>query len=218
MKTHGGSSTDLVLHWARAYDVLTWVLTMGKERQFRRHLVQLAQVAPGESVLDVGSGTGSLAIVAGEQVGPSGQVSGVDPSAEMVARARAKAGKAGVDVRFETGTVEALPFPDATFDAVLGTLMLHHLTEDGRRQGMVEVTRVLKPGGRFLAVDIGGGTSRKRPGLFCRLPKHAHFDLDEMTPVLEAAGLEVVERGPVGGPRLLGLSNLRFLLVRPQGR
>lgn len=90
-------SIGKVIHGPLAYDVQAWVLTLGNERRFRERLVRLARLAPGESVLDVGCGTGGLAIAAGEQVGSAGEVCGVDPSPEMVARARRKAATAGVD-------------------------------------------------------------------------------------------------------------------------
>ncbi|MBW3536128.1 MAG: prolyl oligopeptidase family serine peptidase [Gemmatimonadetes bacterium] len=91
-------SIGKVIHGALAYDVQAWVLTLGNESRFRERLVRLARLAPGELVLDVGCGTGALAIAAGKQVGSAGEVCGVDPSPEMVARARRKAAKAGVDV------------------------------------------------------------------------------------------------------------------------
>jgi ubiquinone/menaquinone biosynthesis C-methylase UbiE len=203
----------LVLHWARAYDALVWVLTKGKERRFREHIVDLAGIAPGESVLDVGCGTGSLALAAKRRTGPAGDVRGVDASAEMVARAAAKAAKAGVDAGFRRAEIEALPFPDASFDVVLSTLMLHHLTDGGLPDGIGEIRRVLKPGGRFLAVDIGGGKGH-RHGPLLRARRHASFDLDEVEPVLDAGGLHVVERGPIERGHVLGLSNLRFVLAR----
>jgi ubiquinone/menaquinone biosynthesis C-methylase UbiE len=217
MATHG-VTTGKVLHSARAYDLLVWVLTLGRERRFRDHLVQLARLDSGDSALDVGCGTGALALAARARVGSGGQVRGVDPSPQMVARARRKAAKARVDVGFETAAVEALPFPDATFDAVLSSLMLHHLTEEGRRQGIGEIARVLKPGGHFLAVDIGGGAAGTRQTLFLPLRRHADFDVDELTPALEAAALQIVERGRVDGPKVVGLPNLRFILaVAPPG-
>lgn len=218
MGKDGVTTTGKVLHSARAYDLLVWALTLGRERRFRDHLVELARLDPGDSALDVGCGTGALALAARARVGSDGQVCGVDPSPQMVARARRKAAKAGVDVGFETAAVEALPFPDGTFDAVLSSLMLHHLTEEGQRQGTGEIARVLKPGGKFLAVDIGGGTEATRHSLFRRLRRHAHFDVDELTPALEAAALQIVERGPVTAPGVVGLPNLRFILaVAPSG-
>ena len=207
-------SPGKVLHGARAYDILALVLTLGNERRFRERLVRLARLAPGESVLDVGCGTGALAIAAARQVGSAGVVCGVDPSPEMVARARRKAAKAGIDARFETAPAQALPFPDASFDAVLSSLTLHHLSEDGRRQGLGEIRRVLRPGGTFLAIDLGHGGKKLRHGRLHRLRGHADFDLDELTPALESEALEVVERGPVDSSGVVGLSNLRFILAR----
>jgi ubiquinone/menaquinone biosynthesis C-methylase UbiE len=75
----------------------------------------------------------------------------------MIARARKKTLKARVEVVFETAVAESLPFPQATFDAVLSTAMLHHLPDqEARRQCIHEIRRVLRPGGRLLAVDFGG--------------------------------------------------------------
>jgi ubiquinone/menaquinone biosynthesis C-methylase UbiE len=212
MGTHEHGTADRVLHWARSYDALVWVLTLGNERRFRQRLAELARLEAGQSVLDVGCGTGALAIVAKGFVGAGGQVAGVDPSPEMVARAKRKAVKAGVEAQFDLGTIEALPFPDATFDTVLSSLMLHHLTDSSREQGIKEIARVLKAGGRFLAVDIGGG-GEMRHGPFLRMGNHAHFDLDQLAPALEAGGLRIVDRGEVGQKLVRGLSNLRFLLA-----
>src|SRR5262245_56295978 len=113
------TTTGRVLHWAARYDLLVWLLTHGRDRAFREQLVSLAGLAPGESVLDIGCGTGSLAIVAKREVGATGKVVGIDPSSEMIARAKAKSAKVGLDIEFKNAVAEALPFPDAQFDTVL---------------------------------------------------------------------------------------------------
>src|SRR5947209_1492219 len=95
-----GNSTGGVIHWAGRYDLLIRILTLGRERSFRESLLRLGRVVPGESVLDIGCGTGTLAIAAKRWVGP-GLVAGIDPSPEMIARAKKKALKAGADVRFD---------------------------------------------------------------------------------------------------------------------
>jgi SAM-dependent methyltransferase len=82
----------------------------------------------------VGCGTGTLAIAAKRQVGTMGTVYGVDASPEMIARAGKKASKAGVEIVLKNGLAEALPFPDGHFDAVLSTVMLHHLPGKLRSQ------------------------------------------------------------------------------------
>src|SRR5215212_8364213 len=108
------------------YDLLAWLLALGRERALRERLVDLAGIAPGDTVLDVGCGTGTLAIAAKRRVGTTGTVRGIDASPEMIELARRKAAKAGADITFQAAVVEALPFPDGHFDAVLSTLMLHH--------------------------------------------------------------------------------------------
>ena len=195
---------------ARYYDLLTWLLTLGREGAFRERLVELARLAPGESVLDVGCGTGTLAIAAKRRVGPSGVVHGIDASPEMIERARRKAAKAKTDVAFRTAIVEALPFPDARFDAVLGTLMLHHLPRPARRECAREMRRVLRPGGRVLAVDFA--TPRgERKGILGHLHRHGQIPLRDIEALLGEAGLHVVASGPVG------VRDLQFALAVAPG-
>src|SRR4029077_11003925 len=91
------------------YDLMLWVASRGRERVFRDRQVDLARIATGEAVLDVGCGTGSLAIAAARRVGERGVVHGVDPSAELLARARKKARRAGVEVTFAVARGEELP-------------------------------------------------------------------------------------------------------------
>src|SRR5262245_61993392 len=99
--------TGLVLHSAARYDFMVWLLTLGRERAFREKILKLASLESGESVLDVGCGTGTLAIAAKRHVGPTGTVYGIDASPEMIARADKKARKAGVEVVFRYGAAQA---------------------------------------------------------------------------------------------------------------
>ncbi|MGH7628760.1 MAG: class I SAM-dependent methyltransferase, partial [Gemmatimonadales bacterium] len=188
------------------YDLLAWLLFLGRERALRDRLVELARLEPGQAVLDVGCGTGSLAIAAKRRVGPFGSVHGIDASPEMIARARKKASKAGVDVTFTNGVVEGLPFPDEHFDAVLSTLMLHHLPRTAREQCAREIRRVLKPGGRVLAVDFGGATG-DRKSLIEHFHRHGRVDVHDIVKLLSEAGLEIIESGPVG------VRDLNFVLA-----
>ncbi len=203
---HATSTKGHVLHMAAGYDLLVWLLLFGRERSFRERLVAVARLAPGESVLDVGCGTGSLAIAAQQHVGPSGRVQGVDASVEMIARARKKAAKAGVPVAFTHGVVEALPFTDAQFDVVLSTLMVHHLPRDIRAACAREMRRVVKPGGRVLVVDFGP-TPGQRKGLIAHFHRHGGLDPREISALLTEAGLHTVEVGPVG------IRDLNFVLA-----
>jgi ubiquinone/menaquinone biosynthesis C-methylase UbiE len=193
----GVATTGRVVHWAARYDALVWLLTLGRERAFREKLLGLAHLEPGEVVLDVGCGTGTLAIAAKRHVGPGGSVHGIDPSPAMIARADRKARKAGLDVAFRTGVVEALPYPDAQIDVVLSTLMLHHLPRKAREACAHEIRRVLKPGGRVLAVDFGG-TSRGKKSLIGHFHRRGGLKLADVVAILTDAGLSVIASGAVG--------------------
>ncbi len=195
-----------ILHWAARYDVLAWLLLLGRERAFRERLVDLARLLPGDAVLDMGCGTGTLAIAARRRVGPGGRVDGIDASPEMIARARVKARRASLDVAFREGVVEALPYPDAQFDAVLSTLMLHHLSRAARQACAREIRRVLRPGGRVLVVDFGP-TPRGKRSLIGHFHRHGHVDLRDIVAMLNEAGLDVVQSGAVG------VRNLHFALA-----
>src|SRR5262245_49266150 len=196
----------IVLHHAFAYDLLVWLRLFGRERVFRERLIDLTHLKPGDSVLDVGCGTGSLAIAAKRRVGASGTVCGIDASPEMIARAAKKAAKAEADIAFKYGIIEALPFPDAQFDAVLSTLMLHHLSRKAREQGAREIRRVLKPAGWVLAVDFENSEQR---GLIAHLHRrHGHVGLSDMIALFTEAGLTIAASGPVG------LLNLNFVLAK----
>ena len=197
-----------VVHWAGRYDLLIWLLTLGRERRFRERLLAPARLQPGESVLDVGCGTGSLAIIAKRRVGPGGSVVGIDPSPPMVERASRKAQRARVDVTFEVGIAESLSFTDARFDVVLSTVMLHHLPRQARREAVSEMRRVLKPGGRLLVVDFAGA-SPDGHGPLVHFHRHGHVEPRALIELVTGAGLLVVDSGPVG------MWKLHYVLAEP---
>ena len=199
----------LIIRWPARYDMLVWLLTLGRERTFREKLVALARLAPGEAVLDVGCGTGTLAITASRHVGPTGTVNGIDASPEMIARAEQKARRVDAKVVFKVSSAQNLPFPDAHFDAVTLTVMLHHLPRKGREECAREVRRVLKPGGRALVVDFGG-PSRKGKGILAHLHRHGYVAPDDIANLLNDAGLTIVEKGSVG------ISDLHYVLARAE--
>jgi ubiquinone/menaquinone biosynthesis C-methylase UbiE len=210
-QTAAPNTTGLILHRAFGYDLLVRLLSLGGERTYRERTLDLAALKTGESVLDVGCGTGTLAIAAKRHVGSAGKVYGIDASPEMIARARKKAKKAAGDVVFENAFVESLPFPDATFDVVLSTTMLHHLPDKARRQCLREVRRVLKPAGRFLAVDFGGPVNERRSWV-ARLHRHGRIDLSRLTPLVSEAGMKIMQSGPMA--QNFGLmSDLHFILA-----
>jgi len=190
-------ATGLLIHAAARYDLLVWLFTLGRERALRERILGFANLKPGETVLDVGCGTGSLAIAAKRHVGPTGTVCGIDASPEMLARASKKASKTGHEVIFRNGAAQALPFPDGQFDAVLNTLMLHHLQRKAREQCAREIHRVLKPGGRALVVDFAAPAYQKK-GLLAHFHRHGHVKPGEIIAILDEAGLTIVESGAIG--------------------
>ena len=137
------------------YDPLTKLLGMDRRRQA---LVEQAALAPRQRVLDVGCGTGSLAILIKEQY-PTTDVVGLDPDPKALDRARRKAARAGLSIRFDRGFASALGYADQTFDRVVSSMMLHHLPDDDRLPALQEIKRVLKPGGRLELLDFGGPDS-----------------------------------------------------------
>jgi len=192
----------ILLHSAALYDTLVWMLTFGRERAFRERMLSFAKLKPGEAVLDVGCGTGTLALLAKKKVGPEGRVDGVDASVEMIARATAKARR---ELTFSHATAQQLPYRDGEFDVVLSTLMFHHLPKAGRAQCGREAFRVLKPGGRVVIVDFAKPPRQKRTFKFHR---HGHADLDKVAVDIGQSGFDVVEQGDVGTKRL------RYLIAR----
>jgi len=141
------------LNWlAPVYDKLC--ATFGLGLAFRDTTLRYAALKPGERVLDVGCGTGVLTRLAAEIVGQEGRAVGIDVAPMMISIAKENATREKIRTDFRVATIENLPFEDNSFDCVLSSLMIHHLPPDLKLTGLTEVYRVLKPGGRLLAVDI----------------------------------------------------------------
>ena len=136
------------------YDPLTKLL--GFERVLLALIAQ-AELRPGSAVLDIGCGTGTLAVLIKREQ-PSVTVTGLDPDPPALARAVRKAARARVAVQFDRGFAQDLPYADATFDRVFSSMMFHHLGKAERSRALAEARRVLKPGGRFEFLDFSGGT------------------------------------------------------------
>ncbi len=163
---------------------------VARETTFKRRLVERLGLQAGQRVLDIGSGTGTLAIMIAEAQ-PGVEVTGIDPDDEMLARARKKAEAAGVRIDFQNGSATELPFADGSFDRVTSTLMAHHLPTSAKEQMFAEVRRVLKPAGELHLVDIGPARSAVARSLQRVLRPHVLGDnLDGRLPsMMSAAGL-----------------------------
>lgn len=209
-------TTGLVITTPRRYDLRMLVHTLGREGRFRAEQVRLARLQAGEAVLDVGCGTGGFALAAARAVGHAGSVVGVDPSPEMVGRARAKARRDRSRAGFQVAAAESLPFPDGAFDVAVLSLVLHQLPSDAFHRGMVEVRRVLRPGGRLLAIDIGGPQPEGRRTAHAphgHRTGHGGFDLERVAMFFDHLGFERLDAGPVAF-RFIYLEDLRYVLAR----
>jgi demethylmenaquinone methyltransferase / 2-methoxy-6-polyprenyl-1,4-benzoquinol methylase len=167
---------------AGIYDRLNSVMTAGLHHEWRRRAIDLAALHPGDRVLDVATGTGDLAFEAAARVGPDGEVVGSDFSERMLELARAKAGGASAPgagaaaaVRFELGNALELPYADASFDAATVGFGARNFSD--LPQGLREMVRVVRPGGRVIVLEI---TTPHRP------PLSTFFSLwfDRVVPVL----------------------------------
>jgi ubiquinone/menaquinone biosynthesis C-methylase UbiE len=189
-----------VIHWALTYDALSDRILRPSEPSIRA----LAGVNTGDKILDVGCGSGRLTIAAQNWVGPTGEAQGIDASPEMIAVARKNAARASLAAKFEVGLIEAMPFPDATFDVVLSRLVMHHLPGDLKPRGLAEMRRVLKPGGLCLIVDFEPPKSPILLHLVEHLlsPVMAQIDVREYIPLLVEAGFAEVETGPTSSKYL----------------
>src|SRR5437867_6297368 len=162
----------------------------------------LAELRPGETILDLGSGGGIDVLLSARRVGPTGKAYGLDMTDEMLALARENQRKAGVaNVEFLKGDIERIPLPDASVDVIISNCVIN-LAAD-KRQVLAEAFRVLKPGGRFAVSDV-----------VCRgeIPAEVRRSMElwvgcvagaltetEFTSLLEASGFEERAIGPTWG-------------------
>ena len=117
------------------------------------NLWQLGRLVPGERVLDLGSGAGTDSLIAAQMVGERGRVTGIDMTAEMLAKASAAAAEAGLgNVDFVEGEAEQLPFADASFDVVISNGVIDLIPD--KDAVYAELHRVLTPGGRLQIADV----------------------------------------------------------------
>jgi demethylmenaquinone methyltransferase/2-methoxy-6-polyprenyl-1,4-benzoquinol methylase len=163
---------------AGVYDLMNTAMTAGLHHGWRERAADRAELEPGETALDVCCGTGDLALALAERVGPYGRVVGSDFSERMLDLAREKADRRGADqVRFEWADALALPYEEESFDAVTVGFGVRNLAD--LEHGLLEMARVLKPGGRLVVLEI---TQPRRP------PLSTFFALwfDRLVPLLGA--------------------------------
>jgi ubiquinone/menaquinone biosynthesis C-methylase UbiE len=138
------------------YDpLLKWGM---REKVFKSYLTENSHLEPGQKVLDLGCGTGTLSIQL-KKYSPQIELIGLDADPAVLQIAKNKAAVVNVDIQWVEGLAHHLEFPDNTFDRVISCLMVHHLTLTNKLKAFEEVFRVLKPGGEFHLLDFGKPTN-----------------------------------------------------------
>lgn len=125
-----------------------------RDIRYKTLLIQQADIKPSQHVLDLGCGTGTLALMV-KQARPSAEVTGLDADPDMLKVAKYKSSQQNALVKFDVGFTNKLPYPDASFDRVLSSIMIHHLKTPDKETTGREVFRVLKPGGQLHIIDFG---------------------------------------------------------------
>jgi demethylmenaquinone methyltransferase/2-methoxy-6-polyprenyl-1,4-benzoquinol methylase len=150
---------------AGKYDLMNDLMSLGVHRLWKRYLVGTSGVARGDRVLDLAGGTGDIAALLHERVGPEGEVVIGDINAAMLGVGRDRLTDRGLvqGLRWVQLNAEALPFPDNSFDAVTMAFGLRNVTDKDR--ALADIQRVLKPGGRLLVLEF----SRVHNRLFNKL-------------------------------------------------
>ena len=138
---------------AGGYDRANTVLSLGIHHLWRKKLVRLSGAKLSDRVLDCATGTGDLALEFKRTVGPTGKVLGTDFCPEMLEHAPAKAFDAHLTVDFEVADVTALPYDDNTFDIASISFGIRNV--ENPLQGLQELARVVKPGGRVMVLEFG---------------------------------------------------------------
>ena len=142
----------LSLRWLTPiYDPVVAATT--RENEFKQRLAEEMDLHPGEHVLDVGCGTGTLALML-KRAEPAVELLGVDGDPDVLRLARAKAAAAGVEIDFSTGLAGELALPDSGFDKATSTLVFHHLPSPVKRAALKDILRILRPGGQLYLADL----------------------------------------------------------------
>lgn len=162
---------------ARAYDLLNRVMTGGLDRRWRAFAVRQIALGPGQTALDVGTGTGDLAIALARVSATDSRIVGVDFTPEMLEIGRRKLSKLGLTgrIRFEQGDGENLAFADASFDACASAFVVRNLAD--LPHGFSEMLRVVKPGGNVVCLEISHPYNPVFAALF-------HLYFDRIVPIL----------------------------------
>lgn len=198
------------------YDLMNDVMSLGIHRLWKRLAIEMANIQPGQQILDLAGGTGDLVLLIAPKAGPQGRVVLSDINNAMIRTGRARLLDRGIagNVEYVQADAERLPFPDNSFDCITMGFGLRNVT---RKQAALEsMYRVLKPGGRLLILEFSRPTALLRPAYdfysFSILPRlgrliagdaasyrylaesiRMHPDQNALVGMLEAAGFEACD-------------------------
>lgn len=147
----------------RFYDPLVRITC--REVYFKRRMLELAELQPGEKVLDAGCGTGTLLLQISKHQ-PNAVLHGLDGDGRILAIAKNKARQSGAEINWIEAFSTEIPLPDDSMDLVTNSLMIHHLLPADKKSTFAEMFRVLKPGGILILVDWGKPSNFVYRGLF----------------------------------------------------
>jgi ubiquinone/menaquinone biosynthesis C-methylase UbiE len=197
-----------------SYDSYMRKVTFGREHVLRETTVDLAGVKQGDSVLEVGCGTGTLTLAAKKKAGVSGRVYGIDLIPGMIEASKRKAAQANEEITFQVAGIDNIPFNDNMFDVVICSFMIFHMSEEVRKKGITEIQRVLKPQGRLLVLDLALPAQPIQRAIakmfFGGMLQH---ELQELVPIMKTFGFSEIEIAPVKF-NIMGLSVLAFVRGR----
>ena len=161
-----------------------------REESFKQRLIERAHVLPGQKVLDLGFGTGTLTLML-KKSAPLADITGLDGDPGVLSIAQSKAARENLNIKWDQGMAFKLPYPDNSFDVAVSSLVIHHLTGPDKVRAFREVRRILRPSGWFHIVDFG-----KPFSLFTQIQARVMFRLEEaadnftgqIQPMLKEAG------------------------------
>lgn len=186
------------------------VKLLGGDRA-RRALVDQAAIRPGQRILDIGCGTGTLVVLI-KRLYPDVDVVGLDPDPKALARGRRKAERASARIQFDRGFADELPYTEASFDRVFSSLMFHHLGRDEKEKTLREARRVLRPGGILSLLDFAGPEAGA-DGFLARLVNFSRHLRDNsegrILALMSQAGLACPRRVSRGA-MLFGLARINY--------
>ncbi|MDP8971255.1 MAG: class I SAM-dependent methyltransferase [Actinomycetota bacterium] len=190
----------------RGYNLVVALFFGGRRGALNKALAAASGARRGDRVLDVGCGPGRFAQALADTVGPHGQVVGVDASPPMIDYANRHAARQA-NCRFELTAAQSLHLPDAAFDVVTSTFVMHHIPPGDRVAAMAHMFRVLRPGGRLLIADMHP-TGRLVPAVLRALTRIAPHHRDDPFD-------DVDVRRYTEALRDVGFTELKFTTVKP---